>query len=125
MNTTTHSALVQGPRKIKKTITHYEQFTQIIVLPFAFALAYVFPHWMKKMVQLVEKGNMHRFELLDVTEESNPKNDEGAYVVKMKPCKDYAIVCVDLFKNCGLSCGDKIEVWWDSNSHNFKFKLIN
>ncbi|KAG5585630.1 hypothetical protein H5410_046064 [Solanum commersonii] len=63
------------------------------------------------MVQLVEKGNMHRFELLDVTKENNPKNDEGTYVVKMKPCKDYAIVCADLFKNRGLSCGDEIELF--------------
>ncbi|KAG5593974.1 hypothetical protein H5410_035206 [Solanum commersonii] len=77
MNTTTHSAHVQGPRKIKKTITQFEQLTRLLVLPFAFTLAHVFPHWMKEMVQLVEKGNMHRFELLDVTEENNPKNDEG------------------------------------------------
>ncbi|KAG5585627.1 hypothetical protein H5410_046061 [Solanum commersonii] len=97
MKTTNHSALVQGLRKIKKT----------------------------KLVQLVEKGNMHSFELWDFTEESNPKNDEATYIVKMKPCKDYTIVCAHLFENCGLRCGDEIEVCWDSNSHNFKFNLIN
>ncbi|KAG5585625.1 hypothetical protein H5410_046059 [Solanum commersonii] len=81
MKTTTHFGLVQGPQKIKKTITHYEQFAQIIVLPFAFTFSH--------------NGNKHRFELWDVTEERNPKNDVGTYVVKMKPCKDYAIVCAD------------------------------
>ncbi|KAK6783726.1 hypothetical protein RDI58_017180 [Solanum bulbocastanum] len=125
MNTITHSTPVQGPRKIRKTITQFEQLTKLLVLPFAFTLAHVFPHWMEGMVQLVEEGNMHRFELLDVIEENNSKNDKGAYVVKMKPCKDYAIVCADLFENRGLSYGDEIELCWDTNSHNFKFMLIN
>ncbi|KAG5593973.1 hypothetical protein H5410_035205 [Solanum commersonii] len=69
MEMTTHSALDQGPRKIKKTTTQFEKLTK--------------------------ERNMHPFELWDVTEENNYKNDERAYVVKMKPCKDYAIVCAD------------------------------
>ncbi|KAG5614688.1 hypothetical protein H5410_014512 [Solanum commersonii] len=125
MMKTTHFTPVQGHIKIKKTITQFEQFTKVLVLPFAIALAHVFPHWMKEMVQLVEKGNMHRVQLWDVTEDNNHNNDERAYVVKMKPCKDYAIVCADLFENRGLSYGDEIELYWDSNSNNFKFKLIN
>ncbi|TMW90262.1 hypothetical protein EJD97_015991 [Solanum chilense] len=79
---TTHFAPVQGHRKIKKTITHFEKFSKVLVLPFAIALAHVFPHC--------------------------------AYVVKMKPCKDYAIVCADLFENHGLSYSDEIELYWDS-----------
>ncbi|KAG5585915.1 hypothetical protein H5410_046349 [Solanum commersonii] len=71
MNTTTHFAPVQGPQKIKNTITQFEQLT---------------------------KMDIYHFELWDVTEENNPKNDKGAYVVKMKPCKDYAIVCASLLK---------------------------
>ncbi|KAK6783727.1 hypothetical protein RDI58_017181 [Solanum bulbocastanum] len=50
MNTTTHSDPIQGPRKIRKTITQFEQLTRLLVLPFAFALAHVFSHWMKEMV---------------------------------------------------------------------------
>uniref|UniRef100_A0A3Q7IHE5 TF-B3 domain-containing protein n=1 Tax=Solanum lycopersicum TaxID=4081 RepID=A0A3Q7IHE5_SOLLC len=122
MNT---AAPVQGPRKIRKTITQFEQLTRLLVLSFAFALAHVFPHCMEEMVQLVDQGNTHRFELLDVTEEKNPTNDAGANVVKMQPCKDYAIVCADLFENRGLIYGDKIELHCDTNSHDFKFKLIN
>ncbi|TMW97983.1 hypothetical protein EJD97_004705 [Solanum chilense] len=125
MNTTTHSAPVQGPQKIRKTITQFEQLNCLLVLPFAFAVAHVFPHWMVEMVHLVDKGNTHCFELLDVTEENNHVNNAGAYVVKLKPCKDYAIVCANLFRNRGLSYGDKVELYWDTNSHNFKFKLIN
>ncbi|KAK6793593.1 hypothetical protein RDI58_007046 [Solanum bulbocastanum] len=125
MKTTIHFAPVQGHRKIKKTVTQFEQFTKVLVLPFAIALAHVFPHWKKEMVQLVEKGNMLRVQLWNVTEDNNHKSDESAYVVEMKPCKDYVIVSADLFENRGLSYSDEIELYWDSNSNNFKFKLIN
>lgn len=68
---------------------------------------------------------MHHFKLLDVTEDRNHKNYEGCFVMKMNLCKHYSMVCADLFENHGLTYGDKIEVCWDSNSHKFKFKLIN
>ena len=50
----------------------------MVVFPFAFALACILQHWMNEMVQLVEKWNMHCFELWDVSEEENTKNDEDA-----------------------------------------------
>uniref|UniRef100_A0A3Q7FJJ9 TF-B3 domain-containing protein n=1 Tax=Solanum lycopersicum TaxID=4081 RepID=A0A3Q7FJJ9_SOLLC len=122
---TTHSAHVQGHQMIKKTVTQFERSTKLLVLPFAIALEYVFRHLMKEMVQLVEKGNILCVQLWDVTDDNNHKNYENTYVVKMEPCEDYAIYCDDLFENCELSYGDEIEIYWDSNTNNFKFKLIN
>lgn len=113
-------------QKIIRVISHYEQFAKILVLPCAFTSKHVFPYWMDHMVKLVNEGdgNVQRVQLWDVTEENNRKNDDGAYVEMMMPCKDYALVCEDLFANRRLSVGDEIELYWDAISHNFKFKLI-
>lgn len=52
-------------------------------------------------------------ELWDVTEENNPK----------KKYRSAYFVCEDLFENRGLSIGDEIELYWDTDLQNFKFRL--
>ncbi|KAK4727215.1 hypothetical protein R3W88_032132 [Solanum pinnatisectum] len=92
---------------------HIEQVTVIVVLPFAIIFEDVFSYWRKGMVKFITKGegNMQRVELWDVTEASNPRNDESAYVEMMMPSEDYALVCADLFTNHGLSVGDEIGLY--------------
>ncbi|XP_049378128.1 putative F-box protein At5g52610 [Solanum stenotomum] len=79
------------------------------------------------MVELVMKGGGNRqcVRLIDVTEENHQINDTGACVEKKITGEDYALVCEHLFRNRGLSVGDEIELYWDTEFHKFIFKFCN
>ncbi|KAM3248111.1 hypothetical protein T459_09165 [Capsicum annuum] len=113
----------QNPWQIKKVVTYFEEFAGRLVLPFADTFEHVFRYWTLDTVKFVTSGHKKDVDLWDVTEENNPKNCEGAYV-QMMPSENYALVCVDLFTDHGLSVDDEIGLYWDPNSSNFKFKLV-
>ncbi|KAF3656879.1 hypothetical protein FXO38_13935 [Capsicum annuum] len=115
---------LQNPWMIKKIITHFDQYAKSLVLSSTDIRKHVFEHWMKKMVNHIDKGNTQSVELLDITEENDPINYKWTYVQKMMPCKEYALVCVDLFTNHGLLVGDEIGLYGHTKSNNFKCTSI-
>ncbi|KAK4353792.1 hypothetical protein RND71_025986 [Anisodus tanguticus] len=116
---------LQNPWQIKKVVTHYEVAVGKLMLPFADIFEHVFRYWTLDTTKFVTLGHRKHIDLWDVTKENHPKNyhNEGTYI-EMLPNQDYALVCVDLFKDRGLSIDDEIGLYWDPRSSNFKFKLI-
>ncbi|XP_059310213.1 B3 domain-containing protein At2g33720 [Lycium ferocissimum] len=117
---------LEDPWQIKKSITYYEAIVGKLVLPFAEVFEHIFRYWTLDMAEFVMSGHKTNVYLWDVTEENNPKkyHNDGTYF-EMMPNEDYALVCVDLFKDRGLSVGDEIGLYWDPSwSSHFKFKLI-
>lgn len=58
-------------------------------------------------------GHRKNTDLWDFTEEDNPRNyhNQGTFI-KMPPNDDdYALVCVDLFRNRGLHVNDKVGLY--------------
>ncbi|KAK4713344.1 hypothetical protein R3W88_019251 [Solanum pinnatisectum] len=107
-------------------ITHYETVVGKLVLPFAMAFEHVFRYWTLDTIKLVTSGHRKNINLWDVTEENNPKNyqNEGIFV-EMLPNGDYALVCVDLFWNCGLRVNDEVGLYWDPRFSYLNCKLIH
>ncbi|CAN4107084.1 unnamed protein product [Withania somnifera] len=115
---------LQDPWKIKKVITDFEQSSKILVLPSPDIFRHVFRHWLDGMIEILNKGMKQQIILWDLTEENDPRKCGRAYVQKMKPSMDYALVCADLFINHELNDGDHIGLYWDTIACDFKFKLI-
>lgn len=75
------------------------------------------------MANLVVLGHKVNVSLWDVTEENNPKKYDSNYF-EILPNDDYALVCLDLYKDRGLSVDDEIGLYWDPRSSTFVFKEI-
>ncbi|OIT22493.1 hypothetical protein A4A49_55426 [Nicotiana attenuata] len=116
---------LKDPWQIKKIVTHYEAVVGKLVVPSAEAFEHIFRYWTVDMANVVESGRKKNVGLWDETDQKNPKkyHDELAYF-EMLPNNDYALVCLDLFKDRGLSVDDEIGLYWDPRSSNFKFKLF-
>ncbi|KAK4353232.1 hypothetical protein RND71_028750 [Anisodus tanguticus] len=123
-----YSAPVIDPQnswKIKKVVTHHEMIIGKQVMPFAEVLEHVLGNWTLGSAKLVTLGHKKHVDLWEVTEENNPKTylNEGTYI-EILLSQDNALVCVNLFKDRGLSVDDETGLYWDPMSSNFKFKLI-
>ncbi|XP_075101632.1 B3 domain-containing protein At5g26805-like [Nicotiana tabacum] len=113
---------LKNPWQIKKTVTYDEAVVGKLVLPFIDVFEYIFRYWTLDMANLVVSGHKVNVSLWDVTEENNPKKYDNYF--EMLPNDDYALVCLDLYKDRGLSVDDEIGLYWDPRSSTFVFKEI-
>ncbi|WMV50948.1 hypothetical protein MTR67_044333 [Solanum verrucosum] len=118
--------ILQNPWQIKKKITHDEIVVGMLMIPFFEMFEYILRYWTLEMAKTLENSCIVCVDMWDVTERNVSKKYEGGSVWLRKVYNDdFALWCIELFKDRGLGDGDEIGLYWDPRFSCLVFKLLS
>ncbi|KAG5581163.1 hypothetical protein H5410_051790 [Solanum commersonii] len=103
---------MQNPWQIKKNITHDKIVVGMLMIPFFVMFEYILQYWTLVMAKILENGCSVCVDMWDVTgRDVSKKYDGGSVWLRKVYNDDFALWCIELFRDCGLGDGDEIGLY--------------
>ncbi|XP_049399856.1 uncharacterized protein LOC125863932 [Solanum stenotomum] len=117
---------LQKPWQIKKKITHDDIVVGMLMIPFFEMFEYILRYWTLDMAKILENDCSVCVDMWNITKGDVLKKYEGVSVWLRTVCSDdFALWCIELFKDRGLGDGDEIGLYWDPRFSYLVFKLLS